>query len=134
MPMRHAVRASDVRMVKLPRIRRPRPTRWFNVHLLSSVGGRIILAFGLLVIILVAVVAISASLARQHQSTLAEMEQRTATASSFREARLSGEPLIPLLQWYLFLRVLIRFSMTPLMMRGMWRFGWPALSTWFRLM
>lgn len=48
----------------------------------SSVRGRIILGFGLLVLILIAVVAGSAWLAREHRSDLAEVERHTATASA----------------------------------------------------
>ncbi len=86
--------------MKLPRIRGRAPRGWPRLALPSTVRARIIGGFGLLVILLVLVVAASAWLARQHRSDLAEMEQRSATASLVQEIELKGEAFVPLLQLY----------------------------------
>jgi len=66
------------------------PKSTSRVHPLSSVRGRIIVGFGLLVIVLVAVVACSAWLARKHQSDLAEMENYTAIADLLQDAQIAS--------------------------------------------
>ncbi len=58
---------------------------WPTFRPLSSVRGRIIAGFGLLVLILAAVVAGSAWQVRAHRSTLAAMEEHTVTASLLEE-------------------------------------------------
>jgi diguanylate cyclase (GGDEF)-like protein len=76
------------------------PRRWPRLRAPSSVKGRIIVGFGLLIIILAVVVAGAAWLDREHQSDTAEAEQRSDTASLLQEAESNGEALIPLLQLY----------------------------------
>ncbi|TET94715.1 MAG: hypothetical protein E3J29_07885, partial [Dehalococcoidia bacterium] len=76
-------------MVKLPRIRMP-PLGWAKPALPSSVRGRIIAGFGLLVIILVVVVTASAWLHREHQSDMAEMELHAATASLLQDTQANA--------------------------------------------
>lgn len=71
-----------------------------GLPLLSSVRGRIIAGFGLLVLILAAVVAGSAWLAREHRSDLAEMERHAAITSLLEEARFDATLANLLLERY----------------------------------
>jgi len=75
-----------MRTVKLPKVRVPPARGVAKLPLLSSVRGRIIASFGLLVVILVAVAAGSAWLARAHRADLAELEKAGAIASLVQEA------------------------------------------------
>ena len=86
-------------MVNLPRIRIP-PLGWAGLPLLSSVKGRIIVGFALLIIILIAVVAGSAWLARGHRSDLADLEQRAATTSLLEDAKFDATLANLLLERY----------------------------------
>jgi diguanylate cyclase (GGDEF)-like protein len=67
-----------------------RPTWTSGIHPLSSVKGRIIVGFGLLVVILAGVVAGSAWLARKHQSDLATMEHHTAIADLLQDTEIAS--------------------------------------------
>ena len=78
-----------MRIVKLPKVRVPPARGLAKLPLLTSVRGRLIVGFGLLVIILIAVVAGSVRLERQHQAELAEMEEHSATASLLEDARFN---------------------------------------------
>ncbi|MEE8369339.1 MAG: hypothetical protein V3S00_01070, partial [Dehalococcoidia bacterium] len=61
-------------MAKLSRIIPiPSPRGWPGLPMLCSVRGRIFAGFGLLILVLAAVVAGSAWLQRQHHADLAEM-------------------------------------------------------------
>src|SRR3972149_6034764 len=86
-------------MLKLPRVRIPPPRR-LNVSMPSSVRGRIVAAFGLLILILGLVVAGSAWLARDHRSDLADMERATTNISLLQDAKLDGSMAVALLQQY----------------------------------
>lgn len=68
---------------------------------LSSVRGRIIAGFGLLVLILAVGAAGSVWLAREHRSDLTDMEGRATTVSLLQDAEANGTLAILLLQRYL---------------------------------
>ncbi len=88
-------------MAKLPRIRIPPLRSWPKPALLSSVRGQIIAGFGLLVLILVAVLAGSAWLTREHQSDLALLEHRAASVSLLQDEETNRTLATLLLQRYL---------------------------------
>jgi diguanylate cyclase (GGDEF)-like protein len=67
-----------------------RPAWTSKVHPLSSVKGRIIVGFGLLVVILAGVVSGSAWLARKHQSDLATMEHHTSIADLLQDTEIAS--------------------------------------------
>jgi diguanylate cyclase (GGDEF)-like protein len=67
-----------------------RPMLAATLHPLSSVKGRIIVGFGLLVVVLAAVVAGSAWLARKHQSDLDTMEHHTYIADLLQETEIAS--------------------------------------------
>ncbi len=90
-----------MRMVKLPRLRRPLLRGWPKLSPLSSARGRIIAGFALLVIILVAGAAGSAWLTREHRSDLAEVQEHAATAFLLQDAQLNGALVLIELQRYL---------------------------------
>ncbi|MFQ5809189.1 MAG: PAS domain S-box protein, partial [Armatimonadota bacterium] len=87
-------------MVKLPPVRIPRPRAWPKLPLLSSVRGRIIAGFGLLILILAAGAAGSIWLTQEHRSALAETESRTATVSLLQEIQLDALAAVVTLQDY----------------------------------
>src|SRR3972149_8157813 len=68
---------------------------------LASVRGRIVFGFPLLVLILVAVVAGSAWLAREHRAKLARMQDVATTLSLIEGAKGNGTTSFALLQLYL---------------------------------
>ncbi len=77
-------------LVEEDKSRMDSPKSTSRLHSLSSVKGRIIVGFGLLVVALVAVVACSAWLARKHQANLDEMEQYTAVADLLQDAQIGS--------------------------------------------
>ena len=88
---------AETRMVNLPRLGIPLPA----LLLPSSVKGRIIAGFGLLIVILIAVVSGSAWLAREHRSQLAEMGATAATANLLENALFNVTLANLLLERYL---------------------------------
>jgi diguanylate cyclase (GGDEF)-like protein/PAS domain S-box-containing protein len=72
-----------------------------SLPLICSVRGRIIVGFGLLVIILATFAAGSIWLTRQHHSHLTEMEEHADTTALLQEAKLSGSITLTVLQSYL---------------------------------
>jgi diguanylate cyclase (GGDEF)-like protein/PAS domain S-box-containing protein len=88
-------------MVKLPRIPGPRLTGRPGLPLLSSsIRGRIIAGFGLLVLILMVAVGGSAWLHREHLSDVAEVEHSTHAVSLLDKARVDSNVAALLLQRY----------------------------------
>ena len=85
--------------MNLPRLRIP-PLDSVELPPLSSVRGRIIAGFGLLIIILIVIVAGSAWLARGHQSALAKLEATAATANLLEDASLNATLANLLLERY----------------------------------
>lgn len=67
-----------------------KPKSTLKLHPLSSVKGRVIVGFGLLVLVLVAVVTGSAWLAREHRSRLAEMQSDSNTVSLLQQTQFEG--------------------------------------------
>ena len=87
-------------MAKLSRIRIPSPWGWLRRPLPTSVRGRIVAGFGLLILIFAAVVAGSAWLTREHRSDLVGLEQHATTASLLQDTALNGTVTLLLLQQY----------------------------------
>ena len=87
-------------MVKLPRFRVPQLDS-VELPLVSSVRGRIIGGFGLLIIILIVVVAGSVWLWREHRSALVQMEATAATVATLEDARFNVTLAALLLERYL---------------------------------
>jgi diguanylate cyclase (GGDEF)-like protein len=67
-----------------------KPKLTSKLHALSSVKGRIIVGFGLLVVVLITVVAGSAWLARKHQTDLDTMEHHTYIADLLQETEIAS--------------------------------------------
>jgi diguanylate cyclase (GGDEF)-like protein len=82
--------AHVLRVARLPRMGENGLKRWGEIPLPTSVRGRIIAGFGLLVFILAAVVGDSAWLIREHRSRLAEMELDSNTVSHLQQTQFEG--------------------------------------------
>jgi diguanylate cyclase (GGDEF)-like protein len=83
-----------LRVARLPRMGEKRLKRWAKIPLPTSVRGRIIGGFALLVFILAAVVGDSAWLIREHRARLAEMELDSNTVSHLQQTQFEGSAAV----------------------------------------
>lgn len=81
--------------------KRTRPLQRTGLPVLGTVGGRIVIGFGLLIFILLSVAGGSAWLSREHHADLAKMEEHAAATAQLQQAKVDGTVALISLQRYI---------------------------------